>query len=256
MELLVYIKLVYIKLLLIVIFILLNFLQYHFFYQGISKPIYNGLTYINNFLLNTEVKIHGNTENFKNPKLLIMMNHYDGVLDWHIINQLYYKNNTTNTLHTIVGDTEDNSFITKNLSYLKNAILNSLYFIPYKRGNKEDGVIVKDKIVKSLNNDKNILIFPEGTTRTNGIPRDFKHGIFQLAIDNNFDILPITIKFNKDIGVEKDEALNFKGLFDNKADVYIHDILTSETEECYKNKDYIGLKDKTLKIICSPYNKF
>ena len=244
---------------LITICVLLNVLQYHLFYSGISKLIYNCVININNFLLNTPFKIHGNTENFKKNKLLIMMNHYDGILDWHIINKLYYKHNNTNMLHTIVksdivGDPKNRSFLLNSISYLKNAFINSSYFISYIRGNKEDGNLVKNKIVNSLYNDKNIIIFPEGTTRINGIPKDFKHGIFQLAIDNKLDILPITIKFNKDIGIEKEDPLNFKLLFDNMADVYIHDIITSETEECYKNNDYIGLKDKTLKIICSPYN--
>lgn len=249
-----------IRIALITIFIMFNLLQYHFFYQGISKPLFIGLTSINNFMLNTQIQVHGNTEVFKNPKLLIMMNHYEGILDWHIINKLYYNTNTTTMLYTIVksnivGDPEDRSFMSKTMSYCKKAFINSSYFIPYTRGNKEDGVIVKDKIINSLNNDKNILIFPEGTSRKNGIPIDFKHGIFQLAIEHKLDILPITIKFNKDIGIEKDEPLNFKVLFDNTADVYIHDIIQSESEECYKNNNYIGLKDKTLKIICGPYSK-
>jgi len=245
---------------LMTICVLLNLVQYHLFYNGISKLFYNGLININNFLLNTPVKIHGNPENLKKNKLLIMMNHYDGILDWHVMNKIYYKNNTTNMLHTIVksdivGDPEDRNFLSKSMSYLKNAFINSGYFIPYTRGNKEDGGVVKNKIVNSLHNDKNILIYPEGTTRRNGIPKDFKYGIFQLAIDNKLDILPITIKFNKDIGVEKEDPLNFKVLFDNTADVYIHDILTSETDEFYKNNDHVGLKDKTLKIISGPYSE-
>ena len=253
--------LINIRIVLISITITLHLLQHHLFYHGISKQIYIGLIYINNLIFNRQINIHGNIEHLRKNKLLIMMNHYDGVLDWHIINNLYYKFNSNNMLHTIVksnivGDPEDRSFMSINMSYFKKSFINAANFIPYTRGNKEDGVVVKNKIVNSLNNDKNILIFPEGTTRRNGIPQDFKHGIFQLAIDNNLDILPITLKFNKDIGIEKEDPLNFKVLFDNKADIYIHDILTSETEECYKNKDYIGLKNKTLKLICSPYNEF
>ena len=100
-----------------------------------------------------------------------------------------------------------------------------------------------------LKDNKNILVFPEGTTRTNGIPKDFKHGIFQLAIEHNFNILPITIKYDKDIGTERSDPFNVSLIFNNNADVYIHDIIDSKTEEAYKNKDFLALKKKTFDII-------
>jgi 1-acyl-sn-glycerol-3-phosphate acyltransferase len=128
--------------------------------------------------------------------------------------------------------------------------MDALFCIPYKRGDKEDGSNVKNKIVESLHSGKNILVFPEGTARRDGIPKDFKVGIFQLAIENKLRILPITIKYDKDIGSEKGEPVKFLNLFNNGVNIYIHDII-DETDECYQINDPVALKQKTFNIITS-----
>ncbi len=206
--------------------------------------------------MNTQIKIHGNVDNFQNNNLLIMANHYDGYIDGNIIYNLYYKNNTIEPLYTIVkadmfGNSKDKSKIMKSLSCCKNSIMNSLYFIPYKRGDKEDGQNVKNILIDALHNGKNILVFPEGTTHKDGIPKDFKNGIFQLALENKLRILPITLKYEKDIGSEKGEPINFSNLFDNVCNIYIHDLI-DENDECYKTNDFLALKEKTFNIISKP----
>ena len=246
-----------IKFFFIILLILINIIQYYIFPQFIHKYIWHLMIKLCKKIINVKVKIHGNTKLFNNNNLIIMSNHYDGLHDCDILFDLYYNENKKNILYTIVksnivGDMNDKSTLSIMMSSLKNFLLKSINLISYTRGDKKDGTIVKNIINEYLKNDKNVLVFPEGTTRTNGIPKDFKYGIFQVAVDNNLNILPITIKYNKDIGTEKGEPLNFSLLFNNVADVYIHDIIDYKKDECYKNKDFLALKNKTFDIICSP----
>jgi len=246
----------YIKLSLSAIFVLINIIQYYIFPQQISKQIYIALNNAIIFLTNSQIKIHGNTDNLNN-NLLIMTNHYDGVIDANILYNLHYKYNRDNILYSIVKstlmcDSEDTQLIMRLMSYIKNGFINSSYFIPYKRGDKEDGTNVKNIIIESIRSNKNILIFPEGTTRTNGIPKDFKNGIFQLATENKINILPITLKFDKDIGSEKGEPIKILNIFDNVVDIYIHEVIDSISDECYKTNDFMSLKNKVFNIITAP----
>jgi 1-acyl-sn-glycerol-3-phosphate acyltransferase len=206
-------------------------------------------------LLNVKIRVHGNVENFQNNKLLVMSNHYEGLIDGPIIHGLYHKHNSIEALYTIaksdiLGNSKDDRSLLQLLFFIKTAIMNSLYFISYKRGDKEDGNNVKNLIVDHTNNGKNILVFPEGTTRRDGVPREFKTGIFKLAIENKMRILPITLKYNKDIGTEKGEPTNFSSIFNNEVDVYIHDLI-DENDECYN--DYLAVKQKTFDMISKPF---
>ena len=243
-----------IKIGLIILIILINIIQYHLFPYSIVKSINRHLLKMMLVLMNVKIKIHGNVEALNNNNLLVMANHYDGVIDVAILFDMYYNNNKDNKLytivkHNIVGDPNDQLMISKLMCYIKESFLNSLAFIPYKRGDKEDGVVVKQIIAKTLHDGNNILIFPEGTTRTDGVPKDFRHGIFQLAIEKKMNILPITLKYNKDIGSERGEPVNFYNVFDNQLDIYIHDLIDSEVDDCYKINDYLALKQKTYDII-------
>jgi 1-acyl-sn-glycerol-3-phosphate acyltransferase len=239
-----------IKIGLIVLLILINIVVYHFLPVKVTKQFITMLV----SLLNVKVTIHGNTDGLKSDNLLLMANHYDGVIDSGVLFDLYYKHNKENILytvvkHNIVGDPTDKSSISKLLCYIKSYFIRSLYFIPYKRGDKEDGVIVKNKIVETLETGKNILIFPEGTTHKDGVSKDFRHGIFKLAVEKKMNILPITLKYSKDIGAERFDPVDFYKLFDNKLDIYIHDLIDSNLEEYYQTKDYLGLKEKVFRTI-------
>ena len=245
----------YMKLGLSATFVLMNIIQYYIFPQHISKQIYIVLSNIIIWLTNSKIKIHGNTDNLNN-NVLIMSNHYDGVIDANILYNLHYKYNCDNILYSIVKSTlmcesEDTQFILRLMSCIKNGFMNSSYFIPYKRGDKADGAVVKNIIVESIRSNKNILVFPEGTTHKDVIPKEFKQGIFQLATENKIKILPITLKFDKDIGTEKGEPIKILNIFDNEVDVYIHDII-DETDECYKANDPVALKNKVFNIISAP----
>ena len=236
--------------------IILNAIIYLFFRPEINKFVYVSFNKVLIGLTNSKIRVHGNTNNFSNNNLLIMSNHYDGVLDGNIIYNLYYKHNSIETLHTIVksnifSDPNSKQKLLQLLYSIKNAIMSSCYFIPYKRGDKEDGKNTRNIITNSLQNGKNILVFPEGTCHRDGIPRDFKNGIFQLAVENKLRILPITIKYEKDIGTERGDPENFLNIFDNTVDIYIHDVI-DETDKCYQTNDQIALKNKVFDIISAP----
>jgi 1-acyl-sn-glycerol-3-phosphate acyltransferase len=248
-----------VKMFIIILCFLIYLVIFYFFPEIISKFVLKNILNLSINLLNVDTTIHGDEQNLSKNKVLIMANHYHGVIDGSVLYKMYYKNNTKNTLYTvvksnIVGDKTDNSYLSSMLYYIKDSIIRSLYFIPYIRGDKEDGTNVKNTINECLNNNKNVFIFPEGTTTKNGIPKEFKTGIFRFAIENKIDILPITIKYDKDIGNEKGDPFNHYKLFDTNANVYIHDIIESNTSEYYKTNDFIGLKNKTYDIICSPFN--
>ena len=241
---------------LIVVSIIIHIIFFLFFPTEISKIVSITINKTLIELVNLKIRVHGNTNNFQNNKLLIMSNHYDGFLDGNTIFKLYYKYNSIEMLHTIVKadilrDPTSKQKILQILSCIQNSIMSSCYFIPYKRGDKQDGKNVKNIITESLYNGKNVLIFPEGTTRTNGIPKEFKNGIFELAVANKLRILPITIKYEKNIGYEKNDPIKFLNIFDNVVDIYIHDVI-DENDECYKNNDFMALNHKTFNIIKAP----
>ena len=207
-------------------------------------------------LMNPTIRVHGNTNHFSNNNLLIMSNHYHGVLDINIIHNLYYKSNSIETLHTVVTanlltDPTAKSKILHLLSCIQNTLMSSWYLIPYKIGDKEDGKKTRNRIVYSLKNEKNVLVFPEGNMHKDGIPKEFKKGTFELAVENKLRILPITIKYAKDIGKEKDDPIKLLNIFDNVVDIYIHDLI-DENDECYRQQNPEGLKDKVFDIIRAP----
>ncbi len=248
---------VHFKTCLMMIVVIINTILYCIFDQSISKIFYIIANKTLCKIMNTKTRVHGNTANFSNNNLLIMSNHYEGVLDGNVIYDLYYKHNSIESLHTIVkhnivGDPADKSLVSNLLSFIKDAVIDACYFIPYKRGDKEDGKHTRDVIVNSLRRGKNVLVFPEGTAHRDGVPKDFKNGIFELAVENKLRILPITIKYEKDIGSEKNEAFKNSNFFNNVADVYIHDLI-EETDECYKTNDSLALKQKVFDTISEPF---
>ena len=241
---------------LMMLVMIINTILYCIFHLSISKIFYMITNKILCKIMNVKTRVHGNTANFSNNNLLIMSNHYEGVLDGNVIYKLYYENNSIESLHTIVkhnivGDSADKSLVSNLLSFIKGALIDASYFIPYKRGDKEDGKKTRDVIVNSLREGKNVLVFPEGTAHRDGVPKDFKNGIFELAVENKLRILPITIKYEKDIGSEKNEAFKHSNFFNNVADVYIHDII-DETDDCYKANDSLALKQKVFDVISAP----
>lgn len=244
----------HVKLVGLALLVLTNIVQFYLLPTRVSQRIYVGLNRLFVYLLNPIMRVHGDPAAFRGQNLVVMSNHYDGVLDANLV---YYLNNqgrpgrTGRPLWTVVKanilcDADDTHPMVKLLAGLKTAFIRSNYFIPYVRGDKADGTVVKDTLLACLRRDRtggtggNVLIFPEGTTRKNGVPRDLKNGIFQLAAEHGLNILPVQLKFEKDIGTERGEGLKPLNFFDNVVDVYIHDVLPGA------GADYLALKQKVL----------
>jgi len=234
----------YLRLILVVVIAIINVISFKILPEIYSHMFFIKIIKILIYILNLKINVHGNTDNLKKNKLLVMCNHYDGI-DFFALKDLLSSNKLYSVVKDdLVGGTHE-SVVSDIFSYFKNAFYISGCFIPYKRGDKDDGAIIKKIIVEKIENNSNILIFPEGRSRTNGIPEDFKHGIFKLAVENKLNILPISIKYDKNAGSEMNGPVNLFKWADLSANIHVHDIVSSE------NKDFLQLKDEVFKIITS-----
>ena len=199
----------------------------------------------NKFLCDYILKIKINVKNTV-PKLtkphVIMSNHYN-VTDLNIIKEALGEHLYTIGKSDLI--TSENKFLPI-LNYLQETFFKTFYIIPYTRGDKNSGSDVKEKILKCIQDGNHVLIFPEGTVHRDGIPKSFKNGIFHLCHDNNIPILPVTIKFKENIGLEREDTFSLYGVLDINPDVIFHPtIIKSETME--------KLRDKTFNAIISPF---
>ena len=98
---------------------------------------------------------------------------------------------------------------------------------------------------KEIKKGRSIVIFPEGGWENSETEmRRFKNGAFQLAIDTNCPILPLTFKNNYDLFKDhKDFSGNAKpGL----AKVVVHDYISVDK---LNRKDLVDLKEQTFQVI-------
>lgn len=222
---------------------MLLFMFYAKYVLGFNHKIIN--QQFNKFLCDYILKIKVNVKNTV-PKLtrphVIMSNHYN-VTDVNIIKDAFREHFYIIAKSDLV--TSENTFLPI-LNYLQQTFFNTFYLIPYIRGDKNSGSDIKDKILKCIQDGNNVLIFPEGTSHRDGIPKSFKNGIFHLCYDNNIPILPVTIKFNKDIGLERGDPFDIYGIFDMNPDVVFHPTIT-------KSESMEELRDKTFNAIVSPF---
>ena len=96
-----------------------------------------------------------------------------------------------------------------------------------------------------INNGRSVVIFPEGGwDNSEKVMRRFKNGAFQLAIDTNCPILPVTFKNNYDLFKDhKDFSGNTKpGL----AKVVVHDYISVDN---LNRKDLVNLREQTFQVI-------
>ena len=122
-------------------------------------------------------------------------------------------------------------------------IFNYFQLISYNKSDKNSGTYVKNKILEIIDSGDTVLIFPEGKTTRDGKPQDFRNGIFELCAKNNISIIPITIRYNKDIGMDETHFLDFKEWFNVTCNVYIHPLIS--------NNDMFELKKQTFDAITS-----
>ena len=186
------------------------------------------------YIYKNQINIYGNKKIINNRGLIIICNHYN-ISDVNIICSLFNYMPYTVAKDDLLNEIINNKSAS---NILKKHIFKWCDFIAYKRKDKEDGIKVKKKILELINSKNNVLIFPEGTSTRNGIPKDFKNGIFKLASENRIPILPITIKYEKNIGLNIEDSFKFKNLLHNNVNVYIHDIILDSNWKNLKEKSF------------------
>lgn len=241
-----------IKLVFILFAVITNVIQYYIFDKETSTAIMNFL--LTNIILriaNVKTKTHGNTHYLNDSNMLIMSNHYDG-LDGVIFFSI--MNKPSNNLYIVVksdlvGNELDKNAISYILSFIKKAFIKSSNFISYKRGDKQNGDDVKNEIIEKITTiNSNVLVFPEGTTHKRGIAKDFKNGIFHLASDENIEILPITLVYDRDdFGSERGESINLLSWMNITCNVYVHEKIRGKNWEELKQKTFNAINDSHIK---------
>lgn len=66
-------------------------------------------------------------------------------------------------------------------------------YIPLERGNTESVARMMEKAESYIRQGVSVLVFPEGTRSSSGIPGKFKSGAFRLAISTGVPVLPVII---------------------------------------------------------------
>jgi 1-acyl-sn-glycerol-3-phosphate acyltransferase len=241
-----------IKLVFILFAVITNVIQYYIFDKETSTAIMNFL--LTNIILriaNIKTKTHGNIHYLNDSNMLIMSNHYEG-LDGLIFFSI--MNKPSNNLYSVVksdlvGNEVDKNAISCILSFIKKAFMESSNLISYKRGDKQSGEDVKDAIMEKITSfNSNILVFPEGTTHKCGISKEFKNGIFHLASDENIEILPITLVYDRnDFGSERGDAVNFLSWMNSTCNVYVHEKIRGKNWEELKQKTFNAINDSHIK---------
>jgi len=202
---------------------------------------------VNNLLLNyfnIKIKIKGsyNLKDYNKKPVIIMANHINGI-DYSIIYKVIHDlNNNKNiyavTKHNVFGDKNDDNIISNILALFKNDLYKFLNFILYERGNKKSGELTKKKMLEVLNKNNSVILFPEGETNKTNTLKNFKPGSFKLCADNNIYVLPITLKYNKNIGVDRTEAININKWYNVSAIVNIHPMIYDKNPDIFLDKVY------------------
>jgi len=202
-------------------------------------------------LFNTNIKVKGikNLKNFNNKRIVIMANHINGFDLAPIVYSLtHYTNNKkkiyTVAKHNVFGDETDKNIVSKSLALIKDQMFSLLNLISYERNNKKSGDNVKKIMLDKIDDGETILLFPEGKTTKSGIPSEFKAGSFKMCAENDIWILPITLKFNKKIGLDTSDPVKLEKWFNLHSTIYIHNAI-------YDN-DWEKLMDKVFNKIREP----
>ena len=190
-------------------------------------------------LFNIKVNIinNSNINYYEKTPLIIMSNHYN-FIDSMVIKKLNINSKSiakASLLETININLNKNDKIN---------IFSKLGLIPYYRDSKKSGLIIKKRILREyFIRNNNIIIYPEGTSTRYGKPKDFKNGIMKLCAANYMRVLPITIKYNKVVGLNKGDKFKITNLMDLDCTIYIHPI--------QQETNWIKLKQKVFHYITS-----
>lgn len=201
-------------------FIILIYFYYHFDKKKIMTTIgYHIIPRKKIELIHKERFEYIQKMNERGQGVIIMMNHYSGIDILFLFEFLnFYTVVKSDLLTEIVNENESWLF-----SYLRDEFLDRIDLLPYKRGDKESGVIVKDHIAKVTKEGKNVVLFPEGTTQhCFKKPLSFKKGIFELAYEKNIPIFSMSINYSQDIGFCRGEPFDVVHILKQEAKMKIY----------------------------------
>lgn len=216
------------KLLKILIIFIIVILILYYFVRTIDLKTF--ISIMINFF-NFKIKIK-NLENLKyiNERVIIMSNHYapcDVGLIMYIFNKNTNKKFYSVSKHNIFGDKNDTSPLSNFLSLFK-GLYSFFNLIPYEKGNKVSGEEVKKKMLQTVNENNTVIIFPEGTTSRKGIPSEFKPGSFKMCAENSIKIIPITLEYDKRIGMNQNDQFSINLWFNSGVTLTVHEPIYNE----------------------------
>jgi len=231
----------------IIIIVILIFLRLIAYY--ITLPQFINLA-LNIFNINIKVNGVKNLKDYNKENYVIMANHYnapDYAIIHHTFNSLVKSNKKIYSVakNTVFGDKIDASTLSYLFGLFRTKMIIFFNLISYKRGDKISGEKVKNKMLTVLKSN-NILVFPDGEAIKTGKPKFFKPGTFKLCAENNIKILPLTIIYNRDISVSREDKVNFNNFYNLIATVYIH-------KPVY-NRDWKQLRSVVFNTISKPFN--
>jgi 1-acyl-sn-glycerol-3-phosphate acyltransferase len=207
---------------------------------------------INYFNVNIKAINKNNLNNFNNKKVIIMSNHYNGLDYGIIINAINNLIRTDKKIfavakHNAFGDKTDDNIISNIFGLFQNRTFNFFNLIPYIRGNKDSGTLTKNIMLEKISNNHSVLIFPEGETTRTGIPQNFRPGSFKLCADNNIYILPVTLKYDKNIGVNRTEPININNWHNTTATIIFHPLIYNKDADILMQQVFNKIREPFIK---------
>ena len=165
----------------IIFLVLLNIISTFIFSEKINDYIFKNLVScsVHSPILGVKIKVFGDKSILNNLGNIIISNHQNAT-DLIIVNYLFDKINCVCKSNIVCDD--DVPIYFRFIKIIEKTFLKSFRFIPYERGNKESGEVVKKTINEIIEKNENVLVFPEGHTTKSGIPQDFKNGLFRECI--------------------------------------------------------------------------
>lgn len=223
---------------LLIVVIFINIISYVIFDEERSFKIYKLLTklVVDTKILNIKTKIIGDEKLLEKKGCIFIANHQNAT-DYGFISNKIYKPH--GICKASLFQLNDMPFYYRIFSIFEKYLIKSYRFIPYERGDKDSGIKVKKIIVDTINKKENVIVFPEGETTKEGIPKQFKSGLFRTAAENNISIIPLTLKYLKPVGINRNDMINPMKWFNNNVTIYIHPEQKNENWEILKNNCFV-----------------
>jgi 1-acyl-sn-glycerol-3-phosphate acyltransferase len=102
-------------------------------------------------------------------------------------------------------------------------------------------------MLEKISNNHSVLIFPEGETTRTGIPQNFRPGSFKLCADNNIYILPVTLKYDKNIGVNRTEPININNWHNTTATIIFHPLIYNKDADILMQQVFNKIREPFIK---------